>query len=218
MRQVLRRARQMARQSPSVDSSTAPWRQVPEINLVSAEERVRIKKAHLIKGLLVLVILVEAIWLSSSYQSWQNTDELADDVVSDLNRVQSRISSQDRQITALREQIATLQELRNLQEAPFLAVTSQQIAWDSALLSLFEARGQGIDFKTLSIDMKGGISLSGTAVDTDSIVEFQGTLRDPEGPLALLSFSLSSSLNPGNPSGEGSSESLLAFSATLRVR
>ncbi|MCH7996466.1 MAG: hypothetical protein IIB11_01645 [Chloroflexi bacterium] len=191
---------------------------MPEINLVSAEERVRIKKAHLIKGLLVLVILVEAIWLSSSYQSWQNTDELADDVVSDLNRVQSRISSQDRQITALREQIATLQELRNLQKAPFLAVTSQQIAWDSALLSLFEARGLGIDFKTLSIDKKGGISLSGTAVDTDSIVAFQGTLRDPEGLLELLSFSLSSSLNPGNPSGEDSSESLLDFSATLRVK
>ena len=218
MRQVLRRARQTARQSPSVDSSTAPWRQVPEINLVSAEERVRIKKAHLIKGLLVLVILVEAIWLSSSYQSWQNTDELADDVVSDLNRVQSRISSQDRQITAIREQIAALQELRNLQEAPFLAVTSQQIAWDSALLSLFEARGLGIDFKTLSIDMKGGISLSGTAVDTDSIVAFQGTLRDPEGLLELLSFSLNSSLNPDNPSGEESSESLLDFSASLRVR
>ncbi|MCH9035998.1 MAG: hypothetical protein IH860_01585 [Chloroflexi bacterium] len=178
----------------------------------------RIKKAHLIKGLLVLVILVEAIWLSSSYQSWQNTDELADDVVSDLNRVQSRISSQDGQITTLREQIATLQELRNLQKAPFLAVTSLQIAWDSALLSLFEARGLGIDFKTLSIDMKGGISLSGTAVDTDSIVAFQGTLRDPEGLLELLSFSLSSSLNPGNPSGEDSSKSLLDFSATLRVR
>lgn len=218
MRQVLRRARQATRQSPLIDSSTAPWRQVPEINLVSAEGRVTIKRVHLIRGLLVLVILVEAILLLVTYQSWQNTDELAEDTISDLNSVQLRISNQERQITALKGQIATIEALRSLQEAPFLAITSQQIAWDSALLSLFEARGQGVDFKNLSTDTKGGISLSGTALDTDSWVAFQGKLRDPEGPLELLSFSLSSSLNPDNPSGEESSESLLDFSASLRVR